>query len=408
MKGLLRNFWPYLAIIGPGIITSTVDNDASGIATYSVAGAQFGFSLIWTLIPITLLLIVIQEMVARMAVVTGKGLADLIREEFGVKLTLIILVGLFIANLSTTVAEFAGMAAAGELLGISRYIVVPLCALIIWLFIVRSNYKTVEKIFLVLILFYGLYVISGFLAKPDWGEVGRQAIMPSIKFTSSYWFVLVAVVGTSVTPWMQFYLQSSIVEKGLKIEHFKITRWDIIIGSVITSIVALFIIVSAASAVNTEGAVSVENVAKALEPVAGRFASTVFAFGFFMAAFLGAWIVPLSTAYFITEGIGFESGINKSIHEAPQFYILLGTTLFIAAGIILIPGVPLIPIILISQVINALLLPIVLLLVLILINNKRIMKNHSNTKLMNIISVTVLFALVAMGVILVITSFGAG
>ncbi|HLD19468.1 MAG TPA: Nramp family divalent metal transporter [Candidatus Nanoarchaeia archaeon] len=404
MSKLLSNFWFLFSIIGPGIITSTVDNDAGGIATYSVAGAQFGYSLIWTLIPITLLLIVIQEMVARMAVVTGKGLADLIREEFGVKLTVIILIGLFVANISTTIAEFAGMAAAGELLGISRYFIVPLCALLIWLFVVRSNYRTVEKIFLVLILFYSLYFISGFLAKPNWAEVGRQTLMPAIKFTSAYWFVLVAVVGTSVTPWMQFYLQSSIVEKGLKIEHLKITRWDIIAGSIITSIIAFFIILAAAATISGKEINSAEQVALALVPVAGNFAGIVFATGFFIAAFLGAWIVPLSTAYFITEGIGFESGINRNIHEAPEFYTLLGASLFIGAGIILIPGIPLIPIILLAQIINAFLLPVVLLLVLILINNKRIMKEHTNGLILNIISIIIMVSLVAMGSILAFTT----
>ena len=405
MTNFLRNFWLLFSIIGPGIITSTVDNDAGGIATYSVAGAQFGYSLIWTLIPITLLLIVIQEMVARMAIVTGKGLADLIREEFGVKLTVIILIGLFIANVSTTIAEFAGMAAAGELLGISRYFIVPLCAFLIWFFVVRSTYRTVEKIFLVLILFYSLYFISGFLAKPNWGEVARQTFMPAIKFSSEYWFVLVAVVGTSVTPWMQFYLQSSIVEKGLKVEHLKITRWDIIVGSIITSIIAFFIILAAAATISGKEINSAEQVALALVPVAGNFAGIVFATGFFIAAFLGAWIVPLSTAYFITEGIGFESGINRNIHEAPEFYTLLGASLFIGAGIILIPGIPLIPIILLAQIINAFLLPVVLLLVLILINNKRIMKEHTNGPAMNILSIIIMIALIVMGMILAFTTF---
>ncbi len=404
MKPWLRNLILIFSVIGPGIITSTVDNDASGIATYSVAGAQFGYTLLWTLIPITILLIVVQEMVARMGVVTGKGLADLIREEFGVKITMFVMVCLFFANLATTIAEFAGMAAAGELFGISRYIVIPICTAFILLSMVRARYRTIEKIFLTLIIFYALYVISGILAHPDWGKIAHDTVLPTISASPYYWFVLVAVVGTSVTPWMQFYLQSTIVEKGVRIEHLNITRWDIIIGSIVTGVVAFFIIIAAAISLHGSAVAEAKDVALALAPIAGKLATLVFAGGFFVAAFLGAWIVPLSTAYFITEGIGFESGMNRSLREAPQFYMLVGFTLLISAGVVMIPTIPLFPLILFAQVVNAFLLPIVILLVLLLINKKRIMKEHVNGMLMNIISIGILLMLLVMGGILIWTA----
>ncbi|MFH2028557.1 MAG: Nramp family divalent metal transporter [Nanoarchaeota archaeon] len=379
-----------LSIIGPGIITSAVDNDAGGIATYSIAGAHFGYSLLWTLIPITILLIIVQEMVARMGAVTGKGLADLIRENFGIKITFFIMIGLIIANLFITVSEFAGIAAAGQIFGLSKYILVPLAALLVWFLILKLNYKVLERVFLFLVLFYIAYIVSGFMTKPDWGTVLKELVVPHIQFTQPYFFLLIAIIGTTITPWMQFYLQSAIVEKGIRKAEYKYSKWDVIIGSITTDVVSFFIIITCAAVLFTnniriEGAA---NAAYALQPLAGQYASLLFMLGFFCAALFGAFILPLSTSFYVCEAFGWESGVNKKFKDAKNFYTLLGLIIFISAAIILIPKINLFSIILLSQFINGIILPAILIAILILVNKKSLMGDYVNNRWYNAIAWT--------------------
>ncbi len=402
-----KNILLFLAIIGPGIITASVDNDAGGITTYSIAGAHFGYTLLWTLIPITIMLILVQEMAARMGIVTGKGLADLIRENFGLKATFYVLIGLFVANFATTVAEFAGIASVGQIFGISKYIIVPLCAVIIWFVIVKSNYKTLEKVFLFLTLFYLTYVISGVLAKPDWGLALQNTLVPSFQFSSEYLLVMIGVIGTTITPWMQFYLQSSIIEKGIKIEQYVYTKWDVIIGCIITDVVAFFIIIATAATLFSSGIRidTAADAAVALQPLAGSYATILFALGFFVAAFFGAAILPISTAYYFSEALGFESGINKKFNEAPQFYSILTVLIFLGVVVVLIPNIPLVPLMIISQVINGIVLPLILIYMLILVNNKKIMGEHTNSLFYNIFAWAMCIGIMILSVLLVLAMF---
>lgn len=395
----------FFSVLGPGIITANVDNDAGGIATYSLAGAKFGYALLWTTIPITILMILTQDMSVRMGIMTGKGLADLIRENFGVRITFLIMVGLFIANLMTTVSEFAGIAVVGEIFNISRFVSVPVCAFLAWWLIRKLKYKTLEKVFLILIIFYLAYLISGFLAKPDWSAVAKATVIPTINFEPTYFIFLIAIIGTSITPWMMFYLQGSIVEKGLKIEHYKFSRTDVILGSIMTGVVMFFVIVATASSIHGKSEVNdIKEVALALKPLAGIYASQLFAVGLFFAAFLGACILPISTAYFICEGFGLESGINKSFQEAPQFYGILTFLIAIGALILLIPNIPLIPLFIIAQVINGLLISIIILFMFLLINNKKIMKEYVNSFLMNLIIVIGIIILIVLSFLMVLTT----
>ncbi|MDP3765146.1 MAG: Nramp family divalent metal transporter, partial [Nanoarchaeota archaeon] len=371
-----------LAIMGPGIITATVDNDAGGITTYSVAGANFGYSLLWTLIPITFLLVIVQEMVARIGAVTGKGLADIIRESFGIKITFFIMIGLVFANLFVTISEFAGIAAAGELFGFNKYILVPLTALFIWFSIVKLNYKLLEKFFFGLILFYFAYIISGFMAKPEWGYVLGQLVIPQINFSKDYLFLLIALIGTTITPWMQFYLQSSIVEKGIRKEDYKYSRWDVIIGSISTDVVSFFIIVTSAAVLFSNG-IRIENAidaARALQPLAGQYASLLFAVGFFGASLFGAFIIPISTSFYVCEAFGWESGVNKKFKNAKSFYILLLLMIAISAISVLIPNINLFNVIIFSQFINGIILPVILIIILKIANDKKLMGDYSNKR----------------------------
>lgn len=377
-----------MAIVGPGIITATVDNDAGGITTYSVAGANFGYSLLWALIPITFLLVIIQEMVARIGAVTGKGLADLIRESFGVKITLFIMIGLIFANLFVTISEFAGIAAAGELFNLNKYILVPLVAFFIWFSIVKLNYKLLEKFFFVIILFYFAYIVSGFMVKPPWGHVFKQLIVPQIQFSKDYLFLLIAIIGTTITPWMQFYLQSSIVEKGIRKEEYKYSKWDVIIGSISTDIVSFFIIITCAAVLFANGIHidSAVDAAKALQPLAGQYASILFAIGFFGASLFGAFIIPISTSFYVCEAFGWESGVNKKFKNAKSFYTLLLLMISISALAVLIPKINLFKIILFAQFINGVTLPVILIIILKIANNKKLMGSYANTKWTNIAS----------------------
>jgi len=411
MKKRAGSFWTrmliFLSVMGPGIITANVDNDAGGITTYSVAGAHFGYSLIWSFIPIIVALIIIQEMCSRMAVVTGKGLADLIREEFGVRVTFYAMIGLVFSNMFNTVSEFAGVAASAELFGISKYILVPVCAFFVWWLIVKGTYKSVEKVFLVACLFYISYILSGFLSKPQWKEVVYSSVKPTFQFNKAYLFMLMGVIGTTIAPWMQFYQQSSVVEKGIKLKNYKYSRFDVIIGAFVVNIVAIFIVIVCANTLFTHGirVESAKDAALALKPLAGKYCFYLFAFGLLNASVFSACILPLSTAYSVCEGMGWEVGVNRRFREAPHFYILYTAIIIIGAAIILLPGVKLIPIMLISQATNGILLPFVLIFMLLLVNNKRLMGEYTNSKLYNILAIFVIVGMIGLSVALFFTGF---
>ncbi|MBU1727012.1 MAG: Nramp family divalent metal transporter [Candidatus Omnitrophica bacterium] len=402
-----RNLLIFFAVMGPGIITANVDNDAGGIATYSVAGAHFGYTLIWSFVPIIIALIVIQEMCSRMAIVTGKGLADLIREEFGVRVTFYAMVVLIFSNLFNTISEFAGIAASAELFGMSKYILVPACAVFVWWIIVKGTYKSVEKVFLVACLFYLSYIFSGFLSKPDWKEVVVSSVRPQLHLDKAYILMLIGVIGTTIAPWMQFYQQSSVVEKGIKIEDYKYSRMDTIVGAFVVNIVAIFIVVVCANTLFKNGirVETAKDAALALKPLAGEYCFYLFAFGLLNASIFSACILPLSTAYSVCEGMGWEVGVNRRFRQAPQFYTLYTAIIAIGALVILLPGVKLVPIMLISQATNGILLPFVLIFMLLLVNNKRLMGEYTNSRLYNIISVFVILSMVGLSVALIFTGF---
>ncbi len=391
----------FLSIMGPGIITANIDNDASGITTYSVAGARFGYSLLWTLIPTTVALVVIQEMVARMGAVTGKGLADLIRENYGVKATFYMMTVLFIANFGTTVANFAGWAASMEILGLSKYLMVPVGALFIWILVVKGSYRFVERILLFACLLYFGYVLSGFMAKPDWSKVIYSTFVPQMKWEPEFVMLSLAIIGTTITPWMQFYLQSSIAEKGIKKEEYKASRLDVLIGCSITDIISFFIIVTCATTLFAQGIRINEasEAALALRPLAGNYAFLIFAVSLANAALLGAIIVPLATSYYICEAMGWERGVNKSFKEAPQFMGIYTFMIVIASLVIMIPEAPLVFLMVLSSVLNGILLPFVLVYAISLVNNKSLMGDYVNPKIYNIISWG------TVGVVLMLTIF---
>jgi NRAMP (natural resistance-associated macrophage protein)-like metal ion transporter len=396
----LRSFLLFLAVLGPGIITGSVDNDAGGITTYSVAGASYGYHLIWTLIPSFILLLVVQEMNARMGTVTGKGLADLIRENFGIKITFIMFLGLVIANIGNTATEFAGVAGSMMIFGVSKYISVPIVAVGVWLLVSKGNYRTAERIFLFFSFCLLSYIVSAVLAKPDWGKIGASLIRPQMHFDVGYLSMVLGIIGTTIAPWMQFYMQSAVIEKGIKIENYKYALWDVIIGCTATVVVAFFIMVACAATLNVNGVVihEAKDAAMSLQPFAGHFAAQLFAFGLFIASVFSATILPLATAFFVCEAFGFEAGINKKIREAPQFYALFGFIMGISVLIILIPGAPLIGITIWSQVLNAMMLPIVLISMIKMVNNRKIMGTHVNNRFQNTVgwtSTAVLLALTA-------------
>jgi NRAMP (natural resistance-associated macrophage protein)-like metal ion transporter len=402
-----RKILVFLSVLGPGIITANVDNDAGGIATYSVAGAHFGYSLLWTLVPITIALVVVQEMVARMGVVTGKTLADLIRENYGVKLTFFLMLSLLVADMGNTVAEFAGWAAAMEIFGVSKYLSVPIGAFAVWLLIVKGTYRFVERIFLIACTVYFTYAVSAYLVHPPWGEILLDTVKPSFDFKASYLVMLIGVVGTTIAPWMQFYLQSAVVEKNIKVENYKASRMDVIVGCFMTDIVAFFIIVACAATMFVHGTriTDAKDAAVALAPLAGKHASILFAIGLANASLFAASILPLATAYYVCEGMGWESGVDKNFKTAPQFMWLYTGIIVIGALIILIPNAPLIPIMLISQVVNGVMLPPVLIFMLFLINNKDIMGEHTNSKTFDIIAWATVVIMIILTLALVVTSF---
>jgi len=399
----------FLSVIGPGIITANVDNDAGGIYTYSIAGARFGYSLLWTLIPITLALVVVQEMVARMGVVTGKGLADLIREEYGLRTTFILMGLLMVANLGNTIANFAGLASGMGLFGVSRYLAVPLGAFIIWGLVVKGTYRIVERVFLIGCVFYLTYPISGFLAEPDWSRALTSTVVPSIQFDSAYIYMMIALVGTTITPWMQFYLQSAVVEKGIKVKNYIQARWDVILGCVVTDVVAFFIIIACAATLHAGGQheiLDAGHAAVALRPLAGRAASALFVFGLCNASLLSASVIPLATAYYVCEGFGLESGIDKRFYEAPTFYWLYTALIvFSALAVVMLSEANQIPIIVLSQVANGILLPFVLIFMLRLSNRADLMGEYRNSRAFNIIAWTTSLVMIALTLLLLVSAF---
>jgi Mn2+/Fe2+ NRAMP family transporter len=403
-KGFVRNLLIFLAVLGPGIITSNVDNDAGGIATYSIAGAEFGYSLLWAVIPVIFLLIIIQEMSARMGAITGKGLADLIRENFGVKITFYIMFALLITNLGNTVAEFSGVAMSLEIFGISKYISVPLAALFVWFLVVKGTYKSVEKVFLIACLFYITYIVSGFLASPDWTEVAVQTVKPSFDFSYAYIFMLIGIVGTTIAPWQQFYLQSSIVEKGVDASTYRQSRWDVIVGCIIAGVVVYFIIIACASTLFKSGVKidSAADAALALKPLAGEYCSFLFAFGLFNASLFAASVLPLATAYYVCEGLGWEAGVDKTFKEARQFYILYTAIIAIGAIVVLFPNFPFFTVMVLSQVLNGILLPFILIFVLILINKVDLMGEFVNGKVYNTIIWATVVVLISLTIFMLI------
>jgi NRAMP (natural resistance-associated macrophage protein)-like metal ion transporter len=382
----------FLAVVGPGFITANVDNDSGGILTYSQAGAQFGYNLLWTMIPITLALIVVQEMTARMGAVTGKGLSDLIREEFGFRITFFMMIGILLTNFGNVVSEFAGIAGSLELFGLSKYYTVPTCAVIVWFIVVKGQYKSVEKVFLAASFFYFTYIVAGFLAKPDWGAALVATVKPPARsdwLQEGYVYTVIGLVGTTIAPWMQFYLQSSIVEKGISKRQLRASRIDVITGCIFTDVVAWFIVVSCAATLYAHGFHVInrpEDAAQALKPLAERFAYILFATGLFNASLFAASILPLSTAYTVCEGLGFESGVGQKFGEAPVFYWLYTILILAGAGCVLTPNLPLIRVIILSQVVNGAVLPFVLIFMLLLINKKELMGEYTNSRLFNVIA----------------------
>jgi len=407
----LRAMWlrvlAFLAVIGPGFITANVDNDPGGILTYSQAGAKFGYGLLWTLIPTTVALIVVQEMAARMGAVTGKGLSDLIREEFGLRLTFFTMIVLGLADLGNIAAEFAGVASAVGIFGVSKYVAVPLAAFLVWGVVVRGSYVVVERLLLVFSLVYFAYPISAWLSHPDWRLAVTHTFLPDVNDSSEYLVMIIGLVGTTITPWMQFYLQASIVEKGIGTRQYSLSRWDVIIGCIITDVVAFFIVVACAATLYRGGIRDIQDAADAavaLAPLAGRFASVLFAMGLLNAALLSAAILPLATAYNVAEGLGFESGLNKRFSEAPIFYWLYTSLILVGAGFVLIPRLPLIKVIIVSQVANGVLIPFVLFFMLRLINREDLMGTYKNSRAANVIAWSTSAVMVGLTIALVWTS----
>jgi NRAMP (natural resistance-associated macrophage protein)-like metal ion transporter len=399
---ILKNILVFLAMLGPGIITGSVDNDAGGITTYSVAAATYGYSILWTMLPSFVALLVVQEMNMRMGACTGKGLADLIRESFGIKVTFWIFLGLLIADIGNTATEFAGVAGSMDIFGISKYVSVPLAAGVVWILVTRGNYKTTERIFLLFSACLLSYVFSAVAARPDWHQVARAFIQPQFHVDKNYLVLVLGIVGTTIAPWMQFYMQSAVIEKGTTMDDYKFALADVVIGCIATVSVAVFIMVACAATLHANNVVINEarDAALALKPFAGALASGVFAFGLFVASIFSATILPLATAFYICEAFGFSAGIDKRVKEAPQFYTLFAAIMIIACGIVLFPNAPLIKITLCTQDINAILLPVVLVSMQLIVNDPQIMGRHVNNKFQNAVGWTTTVILIVLTLML--------
>lgn len=401
-----RGIIAYLAILGPGMIAANAGNDAGGIATYAAVGASYGYRLLWAFIPITISLALVQEMCARMGAVTGKGLADLIREKFGVRWTALVMLALFIANGGVTVSEFAGIAAATEIFGVPRYVSVPLAAASIWWLVVKGSYKRVERVFLLMSLVFFGYIISAFMARPAWGEIARGFVHPGFSFDTAYLFTLVAIIGTTISPYMQVFVQSSVVEKGTTTEDYSLTRADVFVGTLFAMSVAFFIVVSTAATLHKLGLhiETAADAARALEPLAGAYAGILFAVGLFGASMLAAGVLPLATAYSISEALGFEKGVSRSFREAPIFLGIFTFLVVVGALVAMVPGLPLFRVLLVTQVINGLLLPVILIAVLRLVNNRELMGAHRNGPVYNVAAWLTTVIVSALSLLLIATT----
>jgi Mn2+/Fe2+ NRAMP family transporter len=401
--------WLLLAVMGPGIIAASAGNDSGGISTYSQAGAKYGYQMLWMMFLMTFSLVIVQEMAGRMGAVTGKGFAALIRERFGIRPTFFAMLMLLASNAATSVAEFAGIAAAMELFGISRYVAVPVAAVVVWLLVVRGSFRNVEKVLLALSLVFVSYVITAFAAKPDWLVVGKALVTPSVQFNPSFFALAVALTGTTIAPWMQFFVQSNIVDKGTSIKEWAIAKWDVIAGAVAANFVAIFIIVTTATVLHPMGIVidQASQAAIALTPLVGKYATILFAIGLLSASFLAACVLPLTAGYSICEAFGWEAGVDRKFSEAPAFIGIYTFVIFVGAAIILIPGANLIAVMILSQVINGMMLPFLLIFMMIIINDRRIMGDHVNGRIFNIVAwITIASAIALTGALLVMTALG--
>lgn len=401
-------FYTYLAVLGPGIIAANAGNDAGGIATYSTVGASYGYSLMWVFIPMIFSLIIVQEMCVRMGVVTGQGLADLIREQFGVRLTAVVMCALLVANTGVIVSQFVGVAQASELFGISRFITIPIVTALIWWLVVKGSQERVEQVFLVISLVFFSYVFSAFLADPDWGEIGAEFVSPSFQTDAGYIFTVMALIGTTITPFMQFFVQSSAVEKGMDDEDLSLARADVIVGTTFALTIAAFIVISTAATLNKQGVTELDSAAtaaSALAPVAGVYAKYLFALGLFGASMLAMGVLPLATAYSISEALGFEKGLNRSFREAPIFLGIFTALILLGAIIALIPNIPQIQLLLVTQALNGLLLPFILVSIVKLSSNPEIMGEHKNSAVFKYIAWLITFAVSILSILLLVTTF---
>lgn len=409
IKGFIiqHKFISFLTVMGPGLIAGNAGNDAGGIATYSIAGAKEGYGLLWALILNTVALAVVQEMSARMGVVTGKGFGDLVRERFGVRVTLAVMTLFIFANLTVTIAEFAGIAAALELFGVHRAVSMPVSAFVVWFVVVKGDFKQVERFLIAISMIYLTYVFSGLMADPPWREVVRQIAVPHVRFDNEYILLFITMVGTTITPYMQFYLQSAVVDKGVRIEEYRFVKMDVYAGAFMTGFIAFFIILATGTILHPAGVEvhTADEAAKALEPLAGEFASHLFAVGLLNASFLAALVLPLATAYGLAEAFGWESGINKTFREAPQFLGLYTAFIVIGASVIMIPGAPLIKIMFLSQTVNGMLLPVVLIIMLRLVNDRELMGDFVNSPRMNLVTWITAGVLIVLTVMLLATGF---
>jgi len=396
----------FLALMGPGLITANADNDAGGITTWSIAGARYGYSLLWVLLVITPILAVTQEMGARMGAVTGKGLAALIRERFSLKVTAFAMLAMLIANFGTTVAEFSGIAAAGSLFKVPAYVSVPLVSITVWLLVTRGSYWRVEKVFLVLCLIYATYIVAGFLAHPDWGTALRATVVPSVQGNTTWLITVIAAIGTTITPWGQFFIQASVADKRISVRDFAYTKLEVFAGALITDLVDFFIVIACAATLFSQGVLveTAQDAAQALRPLAGEFAFILFGIGLLNVSMLAAGILPLATAYAICEAFGFESGLNHTFGEAPVFNGLLTFFIFVPALVAMIPHLPLVQVMLLSQDVNGILLPIILIYVLKIINDRSIMGDHVNGRVYNGVAWTFSIALIALTAVLILST----
>ncbi len=406
-----RGLLAYLAVIGPGMIAANAGNDAGGIATYSSAGAVYGYRLLWTFIPITISLGLIQEMCARMGAVTGKGLADLIREQFGVRWTMLVMLALLVANGGVTVSEFVGIAAATELFGVSKYITVPLAGLVVWWLVVKGSYRRVERVFLVMSLVFLGYIVSAFLARPQWGEVARAMVRPTFSLDARYLFMVMALIGTTISPYMQVFVQSSVVEKGVTKEDYPLTRVDVWTGTLFAISVAFFIVVSTAATLHAHGFTgeleSAAEAARALAPLAGPYAEVLFGVGLFGASMLAAGVLPLATAYSISEALGFEKGVSRSFREAPIFIGIFTFLIAVGALIAVLPGLPLIRVLIVTQFINGLLLPVLLIAITRLASDRALMGTHANGRFYNLVAWLTVLTISVLSLLLIVVPFFA-